>query len=149
MHHTLINTLPHLAHSEEVQNSSPRHFPRNACSFSMLNGVTGGLSNRVDGHVAILDYPDDHYTALWAQTRKFSAASLCQGNNIRNTRGVLHLAALSRLHTKPELVIPTEHGLRNANEDLQKEAWRLEKDVRSYYNRGEKYRRQRAYPKAA
>lgn len=117
----------------------------------MHYGVTGGFSNRFDGQVAILDFPDDHYTARWAQTRKLSAASLCQGNNIRITilGGVLLLAALSRLHTESELVIPTEHGLRNANEDLQKEPRRREKDVRSYYNRGEKYRRQRTYPKAA
>ena len=44
----------------------------------MHYGVTGGLSNRVNGQVAILDYLDDHYTARWAQTRKLSAASLCQ-----------------------------------------------------------------------
>ena len=117
----------------------------------MHYGVAGGFPNRVDGQAAILDYPENHYTARWAQKRKVSPASFCQDNNIRIRvlRGVLHLAALGRLHTEPELVVPTEHGLRNTEEDLRKEARRLEKDVRSYYNRGEKYRRRRASPTVA
>ena len=105
----------------------------------MHHGVAGGFFDRVDGQVAILDYPDDHYTTRWAQKRKVSSASLRQDNNIRITvlERVFHLAALGRLHTEPELDIPTEHGLRNAHENLRKEARRLAKDVRSY-NHGEK-----------
>ena len=116
----------------------------------MHYGVAGGFFDRVDGQVAILDYPDDHYTARWAQKRKFPPASLCQDNNIRITvlERVIHLAALGRLYTEPELGISTEHGLWNANENLRKEARRLAKDVGSY-NHGEKYRRQRASPTAA
>ena len=111
----------------------------------MHYGVAGGFSNRVDGQAAILDYPDNHYTARWAQKREVYPASFCQDNNIRITvlKGVLHLAALGRLHAEPELVVPTEHGLRNNKEDLRKEARRLEEDVGSYYDSGEKYRRQR------
>ena len=100
----------------------------------MHYGAADGFSNRVDGQVAILDYPDDHCAARGAPKRKVSPASLCQDNNDRITvvGGVLHLAAFGRLLTEPELVIPTEHGLRNANEDLRKEARKLEKDVGSY-----------------
>ena len=98
----------------------------------MHYGIAGGFSNRVDGQMTILDYPDNHYTARSAQKRKVSPASLCQDNNIRITvlGGVVRLAALGHLHTEPELGIPTEHGLRNANEVLRKETRRLEKRCR-------------------
>ena len=68
----------------------------------MHYGVAGGFFDRVDGQVAILDYPDDHYTARWAQKRKLLPASLCQDNNIRITvlERVIHLAALGRLYTE-------------------------------------------------
>ena len=77
-------------------------------SLSTHYGVAGGFFNRADGQVAILDYPDDHYTARWAQKRKVSPASLYQDNNIRITvlGGVLHVAVLGRLHNEPELIIP-------------------------------------------
>ena len=52
--------------------------------------------------------------------------------------GVIRLAAHVRLHTEPGLGISTAHGLRSAK-DLQKEARRLEKDVGSYHNHGEKH----------
>lgn len=111
-------------------------------SLSVHYGIADGFSNRVDGEMTILDYPDDHYTVRSAQKRKVSPASLCQDNNIRITvlGGVVRLAALGRLHTEPELGIPTEHGLRNANEYFGKKPGDSKKDVE---------RRQRASPTIA
>ena len=128
--------MPHLAHALDHGEEAQYHPSALRCllPLSMHYDVAGRFSNHIDNQVAILDCPDDHYAARGAPKRKVSPASLCQDNNIRITvlGGVLHLAALGRLLTEPELVIPTEHGMRNANEDLRKEARRLEKDVGSY-----------------
>lgn len=64
--------MPHFAyaldHCEEVQNYPPRRLHKYAYwSLSMHYGIAGRFSDRVDVQVAILDYPDDHYTARWAQ----------------------------------------------------------------------------------
>ena len=81
-------------------------------------GVAGGFFNLFDGQVEILDDLDDHYTARrHRQERKdlmLRLQSLAQDHNVRITilGGDVHLAALGRFYTKPELGLPVEHDHR-------------------------------------
>lgn len=81
-------------------------------------GVAGGFFNRFDGEVEILDDLDDHYTARRHRHERkdllLRLQSLAQDHNVRITilGGDVHLAALGRFYTKPELGIPVEHDPR-------------------------------------
>lgn len=81
-------------------------------------GVGGGFFNGYDGQVEILDDLDDHYTARrHRQERKdllLRLQSLARDQNVRITilGGDVHLAALGRFYSKPELGVPVEHDYR-------------------------------------
>ncbi|KAF7562769.1 hypothetical protein G7046_g1362 [Stylonectria norvegica] len=81
-------------------------------------GLGGGLFNHFDGSIDLLDDLDDHYTA---RTHKKERAELvlrlqkiAAEFSVRVTilGGDVHLAALGRFYSKPELQIPVEEDHR-------------------------------------
>ena len=81
-------------------------------------GFAGGLFNKFDGQVDLLDDLDDHYTArqhklerrvfihrLQAFSKKHSARVTILGGDV-------HLAAMGRFYSNPKLKIPSEHDWR-------------------------------------
>lgn len=81
-------------------------------------GFAAGFFNRFDGRVEILDDLDDHYTARRHRNERkdllLRLQSLAKDHNVRISilGGDVHLAALGRFYTKPELGIPVEHDPR-------------------------------------
>ncbi|KAL9103783.1 MAG: hypothetical protein Q9163_001192 [Psora crenata] len=81
-------------------------------------GVAGGLFNRFDGQVDLLDDLDDHYTARQHKHERkvlmLRLQSLAEEHNVRITilGGDVHLAAVGRFYSKPKLNIPAEHDHR-------------------------------------
>ena len=81
-------------------------------------GVAGGLFNHFDGQVDLLDDLDDHYTARQHKHERrdlmLRLQALAQEYNVRVTilGGDVHLAAIGRFYSKPQLGIPTEQDHR-------------------------------------
>lgn len=77
-------------------------------------GLAGGLFNKFDGQVDILDDLDDHYTAhAHKHERKdlmLRLQALARDYSIRITilGGDVHLGALGRFYSKPKLRVPME-----------------------------------------
>lgn len=89
--------------------------------IKMLNrrfGVGGGLFNQFDGSIDLLDDLDDHYTArTHKKERRDLMVRLQQAAAEFNVRvtivgGDVHLAALGRFYSNPELKIPVEEDHR-------------------------------------
>ncbi|KAF2248873.1 hypothetical protein BU26DRAFT_308206 [Trematosphaeria pertusa] len=81
-------------------------------------GVAGGLFNKFDGSVDLLDDLDDHYTAhqhkherreLVHALQKFSKSHSAR---VTILGGDVHLAAIGRFYSKPKLGIPAEQDHR-------------------------------------
>lgn len=81
-------------------------------------GFAGGLFNRFDGQVDLLDDLDDHYTARQHKGERRGLIQMLQEisklNNVRVTilGGDVHLGAVGRFYSKPKLNIPTERDHR-------------------------------------
>ncbi|KAH8204789.1 hypothetical protein TruAng_000978 [Truncatella angustata] len=81
-------------------------------------GFGGGVFNKFDGSVDLLDDLDDHYTARTHKKERNAFVErlqmVCSDFSIRITilGGDVHLAALGRFYSNPELHIPTEHDHR-------------------------------------
>ncbi|KAK4636312.1 hypothetical protein CLAFUW4_01712 [Fulvia fulva] len=81
-------------------------------------GVAGGVFNKFDGGVDLLDDLDDHYTAHQHKKERkaliLRLQELSKQHSIRITilGGDVHLAALGRFYSKPELNIPAERDHR-------------------------------------
>ena len=81
-------------------------------------GLGGGFFNHFDGQVDLLDDLDDHYTARQHKKERkdlmLRLQSIAQDNSIRITilGGDVHLAALGRFYSKPQLEIPAENDHR-------------------------------------
>ncbi|KAF2717758.1 hypothetical protein K431DRAFT_232388 [Polychaeton citri CBS 116435] len=77
-------------------------------------GIAGGLFNQFDGNVDLLDDLDDHYTAHQHKKERkqliLRLQKLSKDHNMRISilGGDVHLAALGRFYSKPELNIPAE-----------------------------------------
>ena len=75
-------------------------------------GIAGGLFNKFDGQVDLLDDLDDHYTARQHKKERkdllLRLQSLAEDFSIRISilGGDVHLAALGRFYAKPKLGIP-------------------------------------------
>ena len=81
-------------------------------------GLAGGLFNRFDGNVDLLDDLDDHYTARQHKKERkdlmLRLQAIAKENDIRVTilGGDVHLAALGRFYSKPKLGIAAEEDHR-------------------------------------
>ena len=81
-------------------------------------GVAGGLFNKFDGQVDLLDDLDDHYTARQHKHERkeliLRLQELAKQHNIRISilGGDVHLAALGRFYSHPKLNIPAEQDHR-------------------------------------
>jgi hypothetical protein len=81
-------------------------------------GVAGGLFNKFDGQVDLLDDLDDHYTAHQHKRERkaliVGLQGLAQVNSVRITilGGDVHLAAIGRFYSSPKLDISTEYDHR-------------------------------------
>ncbi|CRG85623.1 putative protein YGR266W [Talaromyces islandicus] len=81
-------------------------------------GLAGGLFNKFDGQVDLLDDLDDHYTARQHKTERRELVQRLQQFSKRHTvrvtilGGDVHLAALGRFYSKVSLKIPVEHDHR-------------------------------------
>ncbi|KAK9797592.1 putative PhoD-like phosphatase domain-containing protein [Seiridium cardinale] len=81
-------------------------------------GFGGGVFNKFDGSVDLLDDLDDHYTARTHKKERNEFVerlqAICSEFSIRITilGGDVHLAALGRFYSNPKLNIPTEHDHR-------------------------------------
>ncbi|KAG8533395.1 uncharacterized protein KY384_002178 [Bacidia gigantensis] len=81
-------------------------------------GIAGGLFNKFDGSVDLLDDLDDHYTARQHKKERkdliLRLQAIAEENNIRVSilGGDVHLAALGRFYSKPSLQIPPEQDHR-------------------------------------
>lgn len=81
-------------------------------------GIAGGLFNKFDGQVDLLDDLDDHYTARTHKLERKELIqrlqSLAQKFNVRVSilGGDVHLAALGRFYSNPKLNIAAEHDHR-------------------------------------
>lgn len=81
-------------------------------------GVAGGLFNKFDGQVDLLDDLDDHYTARQHKTERRELIQRLQqfskrhGVRVTILGGDVHLAALGRFYSKVSLNIPTENDHR-------------------------------------
>ena len=75
-------------------------------------GVAGGLFNHFDGQVDLLDDLDDHYTARQHKRERkdliIRLQDLAQDHNLRITilGGDVHLAAVGRFYSNPNLSLP-------------------------------------------
>ncbi|KAI3318399.1 hypothetical protein HD806DRAFT_526339 [Xylariaceae sp. AK1471] len=81
-------------------------------------GFGGGVFNHFDGSVDLLDDLDDHYTARTHKKERNALVerlqTLCADFSVRLTilGGDVHLAALGRFYSNPNLHIPTEEDHR-------------------------------------
>ena len=81
-------------------------------------GLAGGLFNKFDGNVDLLDDLDDHYTARQHKGERRDLMqrlqTIAQEHDIRVSilGGDVHLAALGRFYSKPKLGIPAEQDHR-------------------------------------
>lgn len=81
-------------------------------------GVGGGLFNQFDGSIDLLDDLDDHYTAKTHKKERHDLMVALQDVSaefsVRVTilGGDVHLAALGRFYSKPDLEIPSEEDHR-------------------------------------
>ncbi|KAK4507327.1 hypothetical protein PRZ48_001062 [Zasmidium cellare] len=81
-------------------------------------GIAGGVFNQFDGGVDLLDDLDDHYTAHQHKKERkmlmLRLQELSKKHSVRVTilGGDVHLAALGRFYSKPELNIPAEKDWR-------------------------------------
>lgn len=81
-------------------------------------GTGGGFFNHFDGSVDLLDDLDDHYTATAHKRERYGLVmrlqELAVKFSVRITilGGDVHLAALGRFYSNPELNIPTIHDHR-------------------------------------
>lgn len=81
-------------------------------------GVAGGIFNKFDGQVDLLDDLDDHYTARQHKKERkdllLRLQSLAEDFGIRISilGGDVHLAALGRFYAKPKLAIPIDQDHR-------------------------------------
>jgi hypothetical protein len=81
-------------------------------------GFAGSLFNKFDGKVDLLDDLDDHYTARQHKHERRELIqrlqNLAKQYNVRVTilGGDVHLAAVGRFYSKPNLHIPAEHDWR-------------------------------------
>ncbi|KAI1375655.1 hypothetical protein F4677DRAFT_421967 [Hypoxylon crocopeplum] len=81
-------------------------------------GFGGGVFNHFDGSVDLLDDLDDHYTARTHKKERNALVkhlqAICAGFSIRLTilGGDVHLAALGRFYSNPNLHIPVEQDHR-------------------------------------
>lgn len=81
-------------------------------------GVGGGVFNKFDGGVDLLDDLDDHYTARTHKKERNALVErlqgICADFSVRITilGGDVHLAALGRFYANPHLNIPTENDYR-------------------------------------
>ncbi|RAO65330.1 uncharacterized protein BHQ10_001342 [Talaromyces amestolkiae] len=81
-------------------------------------GVAGGLFNKFDGQVDLLDDLDDHYTARHHKVERRELIHRLQqfskDHSVRVTilGGDVHLAALGRFYSKLDLNIPVENDFR-------------------------------------
>jgi hypothetical protein len=81
-------------------------------------GLAGGLFNKFDGNVDLLDDLDDHYTARNHKTerrefiQRLQAFSRKHSVRVSILGGDVHLAAVGRFYSKPELEIPAEMDYR-------------------------------------
>ncbi|KAI8956735.1 hypothetical protein F5Y11DRAFT_138795 [Daldinia sp. FL1419] len=77
-------------------------------------GFGGGVFNHFDGSVDLLDDLDDHYTARTHKKERNNfikrLQTICSGFSVRLTilGGDVHLAALGRFYSNPNLHIPVE-----------------------------------------
>ncbi|KAF2143717.1 uncharacterized protein K452DRAFT_357346 [Aplosporella prunicola CBS 121167] len=81
-------------------------------------GLAGGLFNHFDGQVDLLDDLDDHYTAHQHKAERkelvLRLQEISKKNSVRITilGGDVHLAAIGRFYSKPDLGIPAERDHR-------------------------------------
>jgi len=81
-------------------------------------GIAGGVFNEFDGNVDLLDDLDDHYTAHQHKKERkeliHRLQEVAKRHSVRVTilGGDVHLAALGRFYSKPELKIPAERDWR-------------------------------------
>jgi hypothetical protein len=81
-------------------------------------GLAGGLFNKFDGQVDLLDDLDDHYTARQHKTERRELIQRLQQFSKRHAvrvtilGGDVHLAALGRFYSKVKLNIPVENDHR-------------------------------------
>lgn len=81
-------------------------------------GFAGGLFNKFDGQVDLLDDLDDHYTARSHKTerrellQKLQAFSKKHSARVTILGGDVHLAAIGRFYSNPKLKIPAENDWR-------------------------------------
>jgi hypothetical protein len=81
-------------------------------------GFAGGLFNKFDGQVDLLDDLDDHYTARHHKAERKALIQrlqlLSKQQNVRITilGGDVHLAAIGRFYSSPKLAIPAERDWR-------------------------------------
>ncbi|KAF1810417.1 hypothetical protein P152DRAFT_421002 [Eremomyces bilateralis CBS 781.70] len=81
-------------------------------------GFAGGLFNKFDGQVDLLDDLDDHYTARHHKGERRDLIHILQNlakqHNVRITMlsGDVHLAAIGRFYSNPGLSIPAERDWR-------------------------------------
>ena len=81
-------------------------------------GIAGGLFNQFDGGVDLMDDLDDHYTAHQHKKERkeliHRIQKLGKDHSVRVTilGGDVHLAALGRFYSNPELKIPAEKDFR-------------------------------------
>ncbi|KAG5292809.1 MPP_PhoD superfamily domain-containing protein [Histoplasma ohiense] len=81
-------------------------------------GVGGSFFNKFDGQVDLLDDLDDHYTARQHKRERReliqSLQHLSRKHSVRVTilGGDVHLAAMGRFYSKPELNIPADRDFR-------------------------------------
>ena len=86
--------------------------------FHKRFGLAGGLFNKFDGNVDLLDDLDDHYTARQHKKERkdlmLRLQTVAKDNDIRVSilGGDVHLAALGRFYSKPKLGIPAEQDHR-------------------------------------
>ena len=86
--------------------------------FHKRFGLAGGLFNKFDGNVDLLDDLDDHYTARQHKKERkdlmLRLQAIAKENDIRISilGGDVHLAALGRFYSKPKLGIAPEQDHR-------------------------------------
>jgi hypothetical protein len=81
-------------------------------------GIAGGLFNKFDGQVDLLDDLDDHYTTRHHKTerkeliQRFQAFAKAHSVRVTILGGDVHLCAIGRFYSNPKLKIASEHDWR-------------------------------------
>ncbi|KAF2866416.1 hypothetical protein BDV95DRAFT_672022 [Massariosphaeria phaeospora] len=81
-------------------------------------GFAGGLFNKFDGNIDLLDDLDDHYTARQHKKERrellHMLQKLSQQHSVRVTilGGDVHLGAIGRFYSNPKLALPAERDFR-------------------------------------